>query len=492
MADDVISFDDIRLIKAIIDKLNPKYRNIIYEKIKGVGRLYLWSINPTTNINWELLCEHLVNLDGNSQKKIFRFLFLYQSKYKEYTNIDFLNQLIKVLNSNISIYKEKEKHSEQDLFDSYYSNKSTLSALLGVVSIIKAKVLNPYSPINWSDLWSIIVTICPHRVAFLREIIDFFEECTGWLLISSYHSRSIEYYSRNGYVQRVQHNDSNESYYIVRFYGTPLDINGRPVDYLDYSDIEKVENVLKRNFTYQYVDGAYLINQKDEIRLKEFIITYKIDDNCNLFNDISGHNQNQGYGIPEHLNFPTKYEDNHLFICNCSQYKSVDSKDGIPYCWCKKHPCTRKVFIHSDQDWNKFKFVDLLWILLSDTLDLSEIWKINSEITSFINTIAENYRNKDLQLSSSPLSYYDEVGVWTSDMCIYTDKSCDYSGELDDDYDVDKDYDVNKDYDYNAGSSNEDTYEIYNGSWAQDVEEYSDDDIDTIFDGDPDAYWNID
>lgn len=36
------------------------------------------------------------------------------------------------------------------------------------------------------------------------------------------------------------------------------------------------------------------------------------------------------------------------------------------------------------------------------------------------------------------------------------------------------------------------TYEKYGGSWAQDVEGYSDDDIDTIFDGDPSAYWNID
>lgn len=36
------------------------------------------------------------------------------------------------------------------------------------------------------------------------------------------------------------------------------------------------------------------------------------------------------------------------------------------------------------------------------------------------------------------------------------------------------------------------TYEKYAGSWAQDVEGYSDDDIDNIFDGDPSAYWNID
>lgn len=35
-------------------------------------------------------------------------------------------------------------------------------------------------------------------------------------------------------------------------------------------------------------------------------------------------------------------------------------------------------------------------------------------------------------------------------------------------------------------------YENYSGSWAQDIEGYSDDDIDTIFDGDPSAYWNID
>ena len=40
--------------------------------------------------------------------------------------------------------------------------------------------------------------------------------------------------------------------------------------------------------------------------------------------------------------------------------------------------------------------------------------------------------------------------------------------------------------------SEEDTYERYNGSYAQDIMEYSDDDIDTIFDGDPMAYWNID
>lgn len=41
-------------------------------------------------------------------------------------------------------------------------------------------------------------------------------------------------------------------------------------------------------------------------------------------------------------------------------------------------------------------------------------------------------------------------------------------------------------------SDDEETYERYNGSYAQDVEGWSDQDIDDVLDGDPDAYWNID
>lgn len=62
-----------------------------------------------------------------------------------------------------------------------------------------------------------------------------------------------------------------------------------------------------------------------------------------------------------------------------------------------------------------------------------------------------------------------------------------YEGEnyIDDEELNDEEYD-DTDYD------NTPTYDRYSGSWAQDIEGYSDDDIDTIFDGDPSAYWNID
>ena len=38
----------------------------------------------------------------------------------------------------------------------------------------------------------------------------------------------------------------------------------------------------------------------------------------------------------------------------------------------------------------------------------------------------------------------------------------------------------------------EESYEKYNGTYAQDIRGFSDQVIDDVFDGDPDAYWNID
>lgn len=61
---------------------------------------------------------------------------------------------------------------------------------------------------------------------------------------------------------------------------------------------------------------------------------------------------------------------------------------------------------------------------------------------------------------------------------------------------------VDDEEEYDNGRDNEDekwqtyeeerTFERYASSYAQDEMGYSDDDIDTIFDGDPSAYWNID
>lgn len=57
-----------------------------------------------------------------------------------------------------------------------------------------------------------------------------------------------------------------------------------------------------------------------------------------------------------------------------------------------------------------------------------------------------------------------------------------------DDFDPEPYYEEEYESDYYE----EETYERYRGSYAQDIEGWSDEAIDDVFDGDPDAYWNID
>jgi len=70
-------------------------------------------------------------------------------------------------------------------------------------------------------------------------------------------------------------------------------------------------------------------------------------------------------------------------------------------------------------------------------------------------------------------------------MFIITSNFSSHIGELQefDDYDEDDGW---------RDSEEAPTYERYRGSYAQDEMGYSDDDIDTVFDADPLAYWNID
>ena len=48
------------------------------------------------------------------------------------------------------------------------------------------------------------------------------------------------------------------------------------------------------------------------------------------------------------------------------------------------------------------------------------------------------------------------------------------------------------DYNYDAYEGESRTYDEFAGSYAQDVMGYSDEEIYYAFDGEPDAYWNID
>lgn len=478
MAIDVSNKHNTQLIKLIIDKLNPKYRAYAEKRVNGFAKLYLWSLNPTENIDWNCMNLFFAELPEDSQIKVFKYLFFNQLEHTGYDTEIFLNNLLEMLlQSTIELKKRTGNLCPNSNMNKVFTPGKSVSALALLVQILQTKLKDVKSPIKWNELEPTIAKLSDNCIHVFSKLINFFVKCPGWLLISSTVRSDTEYYARNGFVTKINADNVHECVYKVCFYESPIDVNYYEVDYLDGSYIEDVENTLKKNFNCKYDNGGYIISSKDEIRLKEFICRYSIDDECNLMNSAL----KQDNEIQIYSNYSTHHKNNELSICNCSQFKEVDPKLGLPFCWCKKSPCTQKVFLQPNNRWEYFQFHDLLWVVLREKAELEQIWCIYSEVSSFINYLIQNRDGSLVDSESKPLQKDEEIGEWRKDMSIFHDES------FDDDYEDDE-----WDDDYEDSFSERNTYNRYNGSWAQDVEGYSDDDIDTIFDGDPDAYWNID
>ena len=115
----------------------------------------------------------------------------------------------------------------------------------------------------------------------------------------------------------------------------------------------------------------------------------------------------------------------------------------------------------------------------TDKNKIPSVWKMTNDISHYINYVYL----KD-NVDSHDIVYGKDKRILNENVSLIKDV---YDEICDDNY-----YQDNEDYDEDNYRDDSDTYDRYNGSYAQDEMGYSDDDIDTIFDGDPDAYWNID
>ena len=276
-----------------------------------------------------------------------------------------------------------------------------------------------------------------------------------------------------------------KEYYSISFYDTPRDIYGRELDWPDDKDILRAKAVLETNINTKIIDGNYIVNISEEMAIKQFIMAYDIDDHCCLL-DAKQAMIEKGYLAPNnsyqplYTNYIRPYDDDSYDVCRCTNIVDVDSIESIPFYWCNKKPCVRLChYILPLSEWREYKLSDFIYILLGcETVNLSKVWNMTSERSK--NESNEPSAKEQLDTQSFQIKKSDEIGVLTEDLSVVQDI-------YDDDEEYDEDYN-----DSNHFEDDEPTYERYNGSYAQDEMGYSDDDIDTIFDGDPSAYWNID
>lgn len=112
--------------------------------------------------------------------------------------------------------------------------------------------------------------------------------------------------------------------------------------------------------------------------------------------------------------------------------------------------------------------------------------KLKKYVTRLLTEILEDSTNEDFKDEATNLLFiYNEINKVECHDELLEDRieaEMEYNEYLQSQ--MDSSYEEN-DEEYNG-------FGRYKGSYAQDEMDYSDDDIDTIFDGDPSAYWNID
>ena len=462
MLSDIVSIKDLSVKLFIADNLDDSRQYLIQQRATGFLKLYLWQKHPSDTYDWNLIKSHLYKLTAEAQIKILRYLFGKMSSGDTSISLD-------------SLYSEFVE-----------TTTPACPVICGILYILKAKKNDMKATITSSMVELAIGEELKQRFDFLKYSKELFYPCNGYFAISAIKS-NIDYESFNGILTKEVRN--NELYYVLHFYESPIDLFGKAIDWLLDSDFVGIaKQVLVRNTNVEVINGKYYIHESQEFFVKQFVIAYHIDDKCGLVSDKErmielGYLPKTNAYQPLYTNYIKKYEDSDNYICRGGSYGSSDPNNGIPFFWCKKKMCVRRAhFLLPSSEWENYRFADLLFIALGQYPDYREsVWRVNSEISQFICDYTQGYKSSERNICSKPIDEAEERGIWNEISSVYRNI---YDDDDDDEYEEDCD-----DYSYDR---DEPTYDRYNGSYAQDEMGYSDDDIDTIFDGDPDAYWNID
>ena len=447
MLEDIFKTSDYQIICKIIDRLDGEHKKALRESGNDYIRFLLWVRHPSEDIDRNLLSSHFPLLNTKDQFRVFRYMFFL--KVENFFDFD-INQLYKLLKS---------------------SGRSIDPCLEIMFLLLEKSLSNSLGEVSSKDIQSFFSKDAD-LIEELSNIKFFFYNCPGRLSVSSNTPKYPEMFCTNGKVEREI--VDGKDFFVVSFYSSPIDTYGQPSEYLDWTFIEPMVDKFEQNCPYIKKEDKYYVPIEYEYEIRQFMRLFSLDDNCRLFRDGF-----TCFPLYTHNNYITS--DKIHLLCRCTNCKGISVENNIPFYWCEGKPCTRLWrFFNPVSSWEQFRFGDFLRILGGGLLSKQEIWKAVKEISVFINELSEDVEKHCI---IKEVSDEGEKGCWMGEETVVSE-------EPEEDYDDEEDYgfeerDFTIDYD-------EPTYNRYNGSYAQDEMGYSDDDIDTIFDGDPDAYWNID
>ena len=409
MCTDLLAANGNKLKFMIAEHLDQKHQRDLQDKCDGVIELYLRIINPNEKYDWNLITSYLSELPVEKQIRLFRYIFYLIAKKSIEFSIDELYQL----------FVESEKKACQ--------------AVSGIIYLLKEQLAS-MGKIKSEKLDEIIGKGINNTQEFLLAK-TFFYPCGGHLALTQT-SQDREYHTYNGYVDKIFVQE--KEYYSICFYDIPHDVCDTEVDWLDDKYIQIAKAVLETNIKTKIIDGNYMVDNSEEIALKQFVMSYGIDDRCCLLDSKQaliekGYLRPNNSYQPLYTNYIRPYDDNSFDVCRCTNYIDVDPIVGIPFYWCNKRPCVRRChYILPLSEWEKYKLSDFIYILLGcETVNLSKVWNMTSEISQFFNAYIESKRSKNESNEPSAKEQFntqnlqinksDEIGVLTEELSIVQD-----------------------------------------------------------------------
>lgn len=448
----------------ILENLNSDNCYKLFNKEEGPISFFAWAYLDAedlihVNVDWNALPQYFPLLPQNQQIRIFKYL-VYLKAIGE------------------------EDYSLQELASKLTDGTNPIcSSLLALIALLSKLCVSLSCEISISDLKPFFICKSGLDSTSLHAFTRLFWACRGRRLYLDSNKPAME---PTGYITKKEKDGS--LYYVVTFYEDPdkelLD------NYIGFC--ESAERKLRRNFTFSCHNGSYWISSNETIRIKSFAKQFFLKDRCGLFN--------YKYEVGDlHMNALSEMIDHPKVFCDCNICLNVDPRFGLPFYWCQKQPCVHKWgrFFTYEDDWEYYRFADLLSALYDYNHSYDDrIWDIESKIARIMNGfVSISFINRKIAFELKTEKIEEEMngdnGQWTETMSILLEQENDYEDD-----DSDEEEACNEEnpeiYDESPERENRPTYNKYNGYYAQDEAGYSDDDIDTIFDGDPSAYWNID
>lgn len=457
--EDAIQTKNLEVKFFLIDHLNNKYLEKIKEKNYSIYKFYNWAKEPNEDYDWNLISRFFVFLPEVLQFQVLRYIFLLIEK----------KELSISINTLFSIFVNSE-------------NKAC-PIVSSILYLLYQKILYPEKKINTQELNKLFgkKDILNQKPLLFK---DFFYSCEGYLAVT-HNRKGLDVLFYNGYIEKIL--IEGEHFYVISFYNYPHDVYNKENKWVGTSNIEIAKSILIKNFNLKENNGKYLIATTEKIKLSFYVMDHNLEDHCglldNLFEKDTYYQKNSRYQ-PLYTNIRLPYDYEKFIFCRDFNILDSDTLSKLPFYWCKRKPCVRRGhYFLAESQWKNYKFQDFLYILLGCKVSqLSQIWKITSEVSNFLNNWLRFKTEEEIKISQQE-NRAEEIGVLTEEVSVVQDIPEEYYEE--NSYDEPEEADPYPDYE-------ESTYDRYGGSYAQDEMGYSDDDIDTIFDGDPNAYWNID